>query len=44
MNQMPGITRNDQIAKIIRLTPGDLCKIIRHTKEGGETYYYRICR
>lgn len=44
MNQMPGITRNDQIAKIIRLAPGDLCKIIRHTKEGGETIYYRICR
>tara|TARA_Y100001958_G_scaffold30715_1_gene19799 strand:+ start:3690 stop:4442 length:753 start_codon:yes stop_codon:yes gene_type:complete len=44
INQMPGITRNDQIAKIIRLVPGDLCKIIRHTKEGGETIYYRICK
>lgn len=43
INQIPGITRNDQIAKIIRLVPGDLCKIIRHTKEGGESIYYRVC-
>lgn len=43
-SQMPAIMRYDPIAKTIRLTPGDLCKIIRHTPEAGDIIYYRICK
>lgn len=43
-SQMPAIMRNDPIAKTIRLTPGDLCKIIRHTPEAGDVTYYRLCK
>lgn len=43
-SQMPAIMRNDPIAKTIRLTDGNLCKIIRHTPEAGDIIYYRICK
>lgn len=43
-NQLPIILRTDPQAKILRLAPGDICKIIRNTKTGGENIYYRICR
>jgi DNA-directed RNA polymerase subunit H (RpoH/RPB5) len=43
-SQMPSILKNDPMAKAIRLTPGDLCKIIRHTHEAGDIVYYRICK
>jgi len=43
-SQMPVIWKNDPIAKIIRLTPGNICKIIRHTPEAGVIVYYRICK
>ena len=43
-NQLPIISRTDIQAKILRLAPGDLCKIIRITETGGELEYYRICK
>lgn len=43
-SQMPVISKNDPIAKIIRLTPGNICKIIRHTPEAGDIIYYRLCK
>ena len=43
-SQMPAIIKNDPIAKTIRLTPGDICKITRHTPEAGDIIYYRICK
>lgn len=44
INQLPIIKRNDIQAKILRLAPGDLCKIIRITNNGGEIPYYRVCK
>ena len=44
INQLPIIKRNDIQAKILRLAPGDICKIIRVTKTGGNIPYYRVCK
>lgn len=44
INQLPIITINDIQAKILRLAPGDICKIIRITETGGELEYYRVCK
>ena len=43
-NELPKIDKNDQIAKIIRLVPGNICKITRYTSTGGDSIYYRICK
>lgn len=43
-NQLPIILRKDPQAKINRLAPGDICKIVRNTTTGGENIYYRICK
>ena len=43
-NQMPIITRKDNIAKLIRINTGDICKITRISKKSGENIYYRYCR
>ena len=32
------------LAKILRIAPGDLCKITRVTETGGELPYFRICK
>ena len=42
-NQLPIINRNDPIAKINRMIPGDICEITRITQK-GEILYYRICK
>ena len=42
-NKLPIINRNDPIAKIKRMIPGDICEITRITPK-GETLYYRICK
>lgn len=41
---LPIILRTDPIAKILRLSPGDLCKITRISQVCGSTIYYRICK
>tara|TARA_R110002074_G_scaffold146791_13_gene296928 strand:- start:448 stop:1191 length:744 start_codon:yes stop_codon:yes gene_type:complete len=43
MNQLPIISKNDPISKLIRLVPGDICKIKR-INVSGETIYYRLCK
>ena len=35
---------NDIIAKLIRLSPGDICKIKRINNKCGENYFYRVCK
>ena len=42
--QLPIILRSDPIAKLIRLNPGNVCKIIRKSDKCGEYIYYRICK
>jgi len=42
--QLPIILRTDSIAKIIRLCPGDLCKITRKSSVSCSAIYYRICK
>jgi DNA-directed RNA polymerase subunit H (RpoH/RPB5) len=43
LNQLPVISKNDIISKLIRLVPGSICKILRET-EKGVNIYYRICK
>jgi len=43
VSQLPVIFRTDPQAKIKRIAPGDICKITRTSKTGGENEYYRIC-
>tara|TARA_B110001469_G_scaffold127602_1_gene149216 strand:+ start:1777 stop:2550 length:774 start_codon:yes stop_codon:yes gene_type:complete len=42
--QMPIILKTDIISKIIRILPGDICKITRETKTYGDSIYYRYCK
>ena len=44
ISQFPIILKNDIIAKLIRLSPGDLCKITRNNNKCGINYFYRVCR
>ena len=44
ISQLPIILKNDIIAKLIRLSPGDLCKITRNNNKCGVNYFYRVCR
>lgn len=44
LHQFPIILRTDAMAKLIRLTPGNLCKIIRKSEKCGESIYYRLCK
>tara|TARA_Y100001970_G_scaffold249796_1_gene320773 strand:- start:1957 stop:2712 length:756 start_codon:yes stop_codon:yes gene_type:complete len=41
--QLPIILKNDIISKYLRLSPGDVCKIIRKSLKAGEYDFYRIC-
>lgn len=43
-HQMPIISRTDNIGKMLRLVPGDLCKLIRKSSTCGNYIYYRICK
>lgn len=42
--QLPVILRTDPMAKLIRLCPGDICKIKRTSEKCGESIYYRVCK
>tara|TARA_B100000902_G_C27160910_1_gene838685 strand:+ start:50 stop:814 length:765 start_codon:yes stop_codon:yes gene_type:complete len=44
ITQLPIILKNDIISKLIRLSPGDLCKITRNNNKCGINYFYRVCR
>ena len=44
INQIPIISKNDIISKVIRLNPGELCQIIRYSKTAGEENNFRICK
>ena len=44
IHQLPVILRTDPIAKLIRLCPGNICKIIRKSEKSGESVYYRVCK
>ena len=44
ISQLPIILKNDIISKLIRLSPGDLCKITRNNNKCGVNYFYRVCR
>ena len=41
---LPIILRTDPMAKLIRLCPGDICKITRMGLTSGINIYYRICK
>ena len=43
INQLPSISKEDPMAKIFRMIPGDLFKIERINKKGN-SIYYRICK
>jgi DNA-directed RNA polymerase subunit H (RpoH/RPB5) len=43
LNQLPVISKNDIISKLIRLVPGSICKILRENQK-GINIYYRICK
>ena len=44
IDQLPIILRNDPVAKLKMLVPGDICKIMRKSKTCGEYPYYRVCK
>jgi len=44
ISQLPIILKNDIISKLIRLSPGDLCKITRNNNKSGINYFYRVCK
>ena len=44
LSQLPVILRTDPQAKLLRMAPGDICKIHRVTATGGEVPYYRVCK
>ena len=41
---LPIILRTDPIAKLLRLSPGNICKIHRISTVCGSNIYYRICK
>jgi DNA-directed RNA polymerase subunit H (RpoH/RPB5) len=44
LHQLPIILRTDPMAKLIRLSPGNICKIIRKSEKSGDSIYYRVCK
>lgn len=42
-NAIPEISRFDPVAKTICIKPGQICEIIRPSKNSIESSYYRIC-
>ena len=43
INKLPIILRKDPMAKLLRLAPGDICKITRKSEKCGKYIYYRVC-
>lgn len=43
-DKLPVILRTDPMSKLLRLAPGDICKITRNSERCGEYLYYRICQ
>ena len=41
-SQLPDISRHSSVAKIIRIRPGEICEIIRPSKTGIKSKFYRI--
>ena len=41
--QLPIILKHDIVSKYLRLSPGDICKVIRKSVKTGEYNFYRIC-
>ena len=44
INQLPIILKNDVIAKLKRMSAGDICKIKRRNDKCGENIFYRVCK
>ena len=44
LHEMPIISRNDSISKLLMCIPGDVCKINRISKTSGNYEYYRVCK
>jgi len=44
LDQLPIILKNDIMSKMLRLAPGDVCKIIRNSDKCGEYPFYRVCK
>ena len=44
LNQLPIILKNDIISKMLRLGPGDLCKVMRNSDKCGIYPFYRVCK
>jgi len=44
INQLPIILKNDIIARLIRMVPGDVCEIKRINSKCGENNFYRVCK
>ena len=43
-SQLPIILKNDIIAKLTRMVPGDVCEIKRINDKCGENNFYRVCK
>tara|TARA_Y100000389_G_scaffold140342_1_gene138142 strand:+ start:219 stop:974 length:756 start_codon:yes stop_codon:yes gene_type:complete len=44
INQLPIILKNDIMSKILRISSGDICEIIRKSQKCGEYPFYRVCK
>ena len=44
INQFPIISKTEVMSKMIRLAPGDICKIMRKSPKCGEYPFYRVCK
>ena len=42
LRQLPRMTANDPLAKLLNAKIGDVIKIIRKSETAGETDYYRV--
>ena len=39
INQLPIILKNDIISRILRISPGDLCKIVSSSQKCGDIHF-----
>tara|TARA_B100000787_G_C16156915_1_gene279401 strand:- start:4 stop:765 length:762 start_codon:yes stop_codon:yes gene_type:complete len=44
INQLPIILKTDIVAKLLRLSPGDMCEIKRTSLKCGEYPFFRVCK
>jgi DNA-directed RNA polymerase subunit H len=42
-NELPEISRFDQVAQLIGIRPNQICEINRSSRTAIQSYYYRIC-